>query len=195
MALPKPPNKRGRPLKKAKPTAAELAGIRKRSAASHGGKSRNEAAVLATWERNQQRKTVKKLQTTRTKRVNGREPNKVVDIAALRAGAKGRAPKPMTTPISGNARVNHSPVAGPGPVTMGKVRGKSALAPGRARGNPTPGVPRSASAPGRMPSKTPMEAGRGTTPKMPKPPKLGFDEGRGIRVELPKPRIKKRVGS
>lgn len=199
MALPKPPKKgRGRPLKKVKPTAAELAGIRKRSAASHGGKSLGEGAVMRTWEKNQARKQLKAGQKAVQKRTGGRT-FAAPDIEAMRAaGGRKRTPTASQTQMAARKPFASVPAGYTAP-------GKSGSAPGRARGNPTPGLKKPKMATGPRPKIGVPGWARPAAPAPAKPPrqgsatpapKLGFPEKRPTgRIELPKPRNKKRVGS
>ena len=156
----------------AKPTKAELAGIRRRGIKA--GFKGDRAAVMATWKRNQGK-------------VRGKS-------AAAHAKAPGRIkmlPKPpeMSTQPVGNilrasapgGKIATGPVQmGPAPTAINKVKVKVKA---MNRGN---SAAAHAQAPGQVKK---LLAGVQTT-KLPNPGKLGFSEKKSsiTRVVMPKPR-------
>lgn len=178
---PKRPAKRpARPPVRAakKPTEAELAGIRTRSAAAHGGKSLDEAHVLRTWQNSQARTLMAKAEGLKaSKRGSARE------IDGPRAnGPRGKPGSALSGPPSAGTgkRLNH------GNPRVGGLPGRSALAPGRARGNPTPGSqppPRPAGK-SMNPKSNLNRVGGSPLPRF-KAPSVGFSETNPTRQAMP----------
>lgn len=109
-SAPKAPSKnvKGHRFNGPAPTEAELAGIRSRSAAAHGGKSLGEPNVLRTWQNNRRRTNASAAKA----KAPAHERHDTLPTKTGRAVVRGTPPPKRTAPKAGTSRPAVAPHVG-----------------------------------------------------------------------------------